>query len=149
MAEHIRVTLSPKQGLTTDATGERVFQEHGIEIVKHEEHWVFIFPLGTTRAEIFPRMQWTERYQLVCPDGFIVQETLSYWPPSVGRVLSYHPNPPSYEVWAGSLVLHSGRDLQEATRLYQQAGFDRAYRKKQISLLENGVPIGIMHPVSV
>jgi hypothetical protein len=93
-------------------------------------------------------MQWTERYQLVCPDGFTVQESISTLSGSQSA-LSYHLVPPHYEVQAGSQFLYRGKDLQEALRLYQQAGFDPPYRKKQISLLKNGMPIGIMHPALV
>jgi hypothetical protein len=142
------VTISPMPGAAPNEEGEQLFAAHGIEIVKRQGHWDFIFPPGTTRAEILPQMQWTERSQLVCPDGFTVQESISLLSGSQSA-LSYHLVPPTYEIWAGSRVLHSGKDLQEALRLYQQAGFDHAYRKKQISLLKNGTPIGIMHPALV
>jgi len=148
MAERILVTIYPKPGAAPNEEGEQLFAAHGIEIVKQQDHWDFIFPPGTTRAEILPRMQWTERYQLVCPDGFTVQESISTLSGSQSA-LSYHLVPPHYEVQAGSQFLYRGKDLQEALRLYQQAGFDHAYRKKQISLLKNGMPIGIMHPALV
>jgi hypothetical protein len=46
-------------------------------------------------------------------------------------------------------MLHSGKDLKEASHLYEQTGFDSAYRREYIALLKNGVRIGIMHPALV
>jgi hypothetical protein len=46
-------------------------------------------------------------------------------------------------------MLHSGKDLKEASRLYEEAGFDPAYRREHIALLKNGVRVSYMHPALV
>lgn len=52
---------------------KEVMREHGVEIVEDGEHCVVIFPEGTMRGEIFPRL-YNERYDITLPDGFQMRE---------------------------------------------------------------------------
>ena len=57
---------------------KEVMREHGVEIVEDGEHCVVIFPEGTMRGEIFPRL-YNERYTITLPDGFQVREMYDRW----------------------------------------------------------------------
>ena len=48
-------------------------REHGCKVVENADYCVVIFPEGTMRAEIFPRL-YNERYQITLPDGFQIRE---------------------------------------------------------------------------
>ncbi len=54
---------------------ETVLVRHGCMIKPHNTHSEIVFPKGTAREEIRPRMPQSERYKLVLPDGYVVQET--------------------------------------------------------------------------
>ncbi len=55
---------------------EVVFQKHGCLIEPGETYSEVIFPAGTTREEILPRMPQSLRYKLRLPDGYIVYQVL-------------------------------------------------------------------------
>lgn len=57
---------------------KEVMREHGVEIVEDGEHCIVIFPEGTMRGEIFPRL-YNERYTITLPDGFQMREMYDRW----------------------------------------------------------------------
>jgi len=52
---------------------KKVMREHGCVVVEDGEHCAVIFPEGTMRREIFPRL-YNERYSITLPDGFQMRE---------------------------------------------------------------------------
>jgi hypothetical protein len=52
---------------------KKSMREHGCEIVEHADHLMVLFPEGTMRVEIFPRL-YNERYQIALPDGCQMRE---------------------------------------------------------------------------
>ncbi len=66
---------------------EMVLMKHGCVVTLHETCSVVKFPEGTIRKEILPRMPQSERYKLVLPDGYAVQET---WVRHLGQSVLYY-----------------------------------------------------------
>ena len=54
-------------------TAKKAMREHGCVIVEDGEHCVVIFPEGTMRREVFPRL-YNGRYIITLPDGFQMRE---------------------------------------------------------------------------
>ena len=53
---------------------QRAMVAHGCSITYHPTHSIVTFPEGTTRTENIPRMPGGERFTLVLPDGYIMQQ---------------------------------------------------------------------------
>ena len=51
-----------------------LLKEHGCTIVTCAGCCKVLFPEGTTRSSIFPRMSLSERYKIVFPDGYQIRE---------------------------------------------------------------------------
>jgi hypothetical protein len=52
---------------------KKAMQEHGCNIVEYVKHCMVLFPEGTMRVEIYPRL-YNERYTITLPDGFQIRE---------------------------------------------------------------------------
>ena len=50
-----------------------IIKEHDCKIVEYAGHCLVVFPEGTTKVEIFPRL-YNERYQITLPDGFQLRQ---------------------------------------------------------------------------
>lgn len=48
--------------------------KHGCVIVPCNAYSEVVFPNGTTRKEILPRMPQSERYMLALPDGYVIEQ---------------------------------------------------------------------------
>jgi hypothetical protein len=55
-----------------------LIKQHGCEVFEHPNHCVVMFPEGTMRREIFPRLS-CERYEITLPDGFQMVEMDDRW----------------------------------------------------------------------
>jgi hypothetical protein len=48
------------------------WREHGILVSEHQGSWMLVFPPGTNRAEILPRMSYYAEYLVQLPDKWFV-----------------------------------------------------------------------------
>lgn len=54
-----------------------LMEKHGCVITAYDTYSEVCFPEGTTRKEILPRMQYCERFTLMLPGGYVMQQTWS------------------------------------------------------------------------
>ncbi len=69
---------------------EAFFVAHGCTITHHTTHAVVVFPIGTTRKEVPPRMPQSERFDVFLPDGYTVRQVFHR---HLEQSVLYYPKP--------------------------------------------------------